>query len=100
MLAETVLPLGTLGIFKNLAQRRLADVEIGVSLEMPGIHLLVCGACHEVASCCRQRIMLASKVVICGRTSPGMVSLISGSERGLGSLWGAHSDQACIQVVI
>ena len=29
-----------------------------------------------------------------------MGSLISGSELGLGSLQGAHSDQACIQAVI
>jgi hypothetical protein len=100
MLAQTVLSLGAFGIFKNLTKRRLAHIKISVSLEVSGIHFLVCGACHEVASCCRQRIMLASNVVIFGRTSPGMVSSTPGRERELGSLWGAHSDQACIQAVI
>jgi hypothetical protein len=78
MLAETVLPFSAFGIFKHLTQRRLAHVKISVSLEVSGIHLLVCRACHEVASCCRQRIMLASNVVIIGRTSLGMVALTSG----------------------
>jgi len=35
---------------------------------------LVGYACHEIASCCRERIMLASRVVICERRSTGIVS--------------------------
>ena len=100
MLAQTVLPLGAFGVFQYLAQCGLTDVKIGISLEMAGIHFLVSGACHEAASCCRQRIMPASSVVICDRMSPGIGSSMTGWDRGPGSTLPAHSDQACIQAVI
>src|SRR5208282_517595 len=82
------------------AERRLADVEIGVPLDVSGIDFLMCGTCHEVASCCRQRIMPASSAVICVRVSAGIVASTRGWGRVLGSTRLAHSDQACIQAVI
>jgi len=99
VLAETVLPLGALGVFKHLAERRLADVEIGVSFEVSGIDFLMGDAGHR-ASCCRQRIMPASSVVISDRMSAGIVSSTRGWELVTGSTGRAHSDQACIQAVI
>jgi hypothetical protein len=57
-----------------LAKGGLADVKISVSLQMAGIHFLVCDACHGIASCCSERIMPASRVAICERLSTGIVS--------------------------
>ena len=37
--AQRVLAMGALGVLRHLAQRRLADVEIGVPGEMAGCHL-------------------------------------------------------------
>src|SRR5580658_9522665 len=74
ILAQPILPLGAFGVFENLAKRGLADVKIGVTFEVASVHFLVCYACHESASCCRERIMLASRVVICERISTGIVS--------------------------
>jgi len=99
LLAQSVLTLGAFGIFEHLAKRGLADVKVGVSLQVPGVHFLVCDACHGVASCCRERIMLASSVVSCERISTGMVSWPSESEQGAVST-AVHSEHACIQAVM
>ena len=73
MLAQTILTLGALGIFKHLPERRLTNVEISVAFEVPGVHFLMCRTCHELASCCKQRIIPASNAVICDRMSAGIV---------------------------
>jgi hypothetical protein len=78
VLAQAVLPLGAFGIFEDLAKRGLADVKIGISFEVTGIDFLVCDACHRVASCCSERIMLVSRVVSCERMSTEIVSLTPG----------------------
>jgi hypothetical protein len=74
MLAQPILPLGAFGVFEDLAKSGLADVKIGVSLQVACVHFLVCHACHGIASCCRERMMLASSVVICERMSTGIAS--------------------------
>jgi hypothetical protein len=70
-----------------LAKRGLTDVKIGVTFEVASVHFLVCYACHEIASCCRERIMLASRVVICERISTGIVSSAPGCEHAVCSTW-------------
>jgi hypothetical protein len=100
MLAQSVLPLRAFGIFEHLAKRGLADVKIGIPLQVPGIHFLVCKVNHGVASCCRERIMLASRLVNCDRISRGMVSWPLKTERVSGSTSPTHSDQASIQAVM
>src|SRR6478735_4455629 len=100
MLAQPVLPLGAFGIFENLAKRGLADIKISVPFEVTSVHFLVCNTCHEIASCCRERIMLASRVVICERMSTGIVSSMPGRGHVACSTLPAHSAQACIQAFI
>lgn len=48
VLAQSVLRLGAFGVFENLAKRGLADVKIGVPLQVTNVHFLVCDACHGV----------------------------------------------------
>src|ERR1700747_1690091 len=99
MLAQSVLPLGAFSVFEHLAKRGLADIKIGVSLQVFGLYLLVCDVGHKLTSCCSERIMPANKLVSCTRSSTWMVSLAPDAERVCVSTL-AHSVQACIQAVI
>jgi hypothetical protein len=40
-LAQAVLALGALGVLEHLSQRRLTHVQVGVALEVTGLHLLM-----------------------------------------------------------
>ena len=60
MLAQGVLPLGTLGILDHLAERGLADVEIGLPLQMSRLDFLVDVWRHRPPLTRRGRTMLAS----------------------------------------
>src|SRR5579859_798151 len=99
MLPQPVLALGAFSVFEHLAKRGLADVKISVSLQVFGFDFLVCDVGHWLASCCSERIMPANKLVTCARRSTGMVPLPPEGECVSVSKL-AHSDQACIQVVI
>lgn len=48
-LSESILALGALGVFQDLTRRGLPDVEIGVPLQVRGVHL-VHVALHRLAS--------------------------------------------------
>lgn len=85
--------------FRTLGESWIGGRKIVVSLQVPGVHFLVCDARHGVASCCRERIIPASSVVSCVRISTGRVCWPSDSEYG--SVWTAsYSEQACIQAVM
>ncbi len=49
-LAQAVLALGALGVLEHLPQRRLAHVQVGVALEVAGLHLLMEIVHHAMAS--------------------------------------------------
>ena len=66
----------------SLSRRRFTQefkLSAVVSFEVACVHFLMGSSCHEMASCCcRQRIIPASKVAICDRTSMGSVSFLGG----------------------
>ena len=49
-LAQAVLALGALGVLEHLPQRRLTHVQVGVALEVAGLHLLMGIVHHAMAS--------------------------------------------------
>jgi hypothetical protein len=60
-LTQSILALGTLGILQDLAQRRLAHVEIGVSLQVSCLHFRVCLTHHGRLSLAVASVMLATR---------------------------------------
>ena len=94
--------LGALGVLVDLLDRGLADVEVGVPLEMLGPDLLmriVAGHNHEIASCRAVKTMLARTLTSCpeidvdntGEGTQGRDVLSAGG------LLANGSGQACIQ---
>lgn len=109
-LLEGVLPLGALGVVEHLLQRGLADVQIGIALEMfRGDFLMrIVFGIHGQTSCRRPgraRIMLASTGTSCRVRFAGSVTeedwITAGSAGDAASAGGegkvAGAGQACIQ---
>jgi len=66
---------------------------MGVSLEVADVHFVVCGACHEVASCCRKRIMPASSSAL------GRRVWLPGQESNRGSAASASASESAKQAI-
>src|SRR5438093_7428256 len=100
LLAQGILPLGTLGVLEHLAQARLPDIEVGVTLEVACAHLLLPIVSHRRASCRWRVNMLARMRVSCARTAEGSgaTSSTEEAEGVCGSF--VHSNHARIHAVI
>src|SRR5436309_2931529 len=100
LLAQGILPLGTLAVLEHLAQARLPDVEVGVTLEVAGTHLLLPLVSHDRASCRGRVNMLARIRVSCARIAEGSGAVSGTATADGGCRSFVHSDQARIHAVI
>ena len=97
--AQGVLPLGALGVLEHLPQRRLADIQIGIPLEMAGVHLRVVRCIMTGTSGREWRIMLAkiwASCDCCGTVNARSV-VASESSTDRGSSEAADGVAACGQ---
>src|SRR6266568_8162780 len=97
VLSQRVLPLGALRVLEHLPQGGLPHVEISISLQMAGLHLLMRIMSHRVASprFCRNRPAKIETISdrISGGTYPGLV--VNGARSALAST-AVHEQQTSI----
>ena len=84
-LLEGVLAIGALGIMKDLLQGRLADIQVGVPLEVFRLHLLmgIVGHDHTRASCLDVNTMFARTATSCPDSAGGNAEGVTVAEIGL-----------------
>jgi hypothetical protein len=100
-LLEVVLALRTFRVLEDLAQGRLADVEIGVSLEMPRLHFAICLECHGcVSSRVAPSAIVTSKWVTSPRTPAGIAMPVPSTGPSGVRAGTAQADQARIHPAI